>query len=296
MAVILASQSPRRKQLLEMLGLEFRVIPAKGEETIPAGAGPEETVIALSCQKAAAVAKEVSAERRAQCENIVDKFPKMALYTVLACVVFFVIVPIGIYIGSYYQFLRIDEPHHGLNEVWNYQLHMFNYHKGVFDAHPFESPWWQWPLNLRNIWYYVSDNMPVGWVSSISALGNPAVWWLGLGSMAWLIVRIIRGYGKADQRLWWVLIGFAANYLPWVLVPRVTFVYHYFASVPFIILAAGLMFEDIYDKHRWGRTSIFAVMVVVGVLYVLFYPVLTGVPMTEAHAALLKWLPTWHLY
>ena len=56
MAIILASQSPRRKQLLEMLGLEFTVIPAKGEETIPYGAGPEETVRALSRQKAEAVA------------------------------------------------------------------------------------------------------------------------------------------------------------------------------------------------------------------------------------------------
>ena len=62
MAIILASQSPRRKQLLEMLGLEFAVIPAKGEETIPYGAGPEETVRALSRRKAAAVAKEASPE------------------------------------------------------------------------------------------------------------------------------------------------------------------------------------------------------------------------------------------
>ena len=56
MAVILASQSPRRKQLLEMLGMEFTVIPAKGEEVVPVGVGPKETVRALSRQKAAAVA------------------------------------------------------------------------------------------------------------------------------------------------------------------------------------------------------------------------------------------------
>lgn len=62
MAVILASQSPRRKQLLEMLGMEFTVIPAKGEEVIPAGAGPKETVRALSFQKAAAVATDAEAD------------------------------------------------------------------------------------------------------------------------------------------------------------------------------------------------------------------------------------------
>ena len=240
--------------------------------------------------------EQISAERRAQAQSIVEKFPKAALWTLLACCVFFVAIPIAIYIGSYYQFLRIDAPNHGLKEVWNYQLHMLNYHKNVFQAHPFQSTWYQWPLDLRNIWYYVSNSMPEGWVSSISALGNPAVWWTGLACLIWVIARLVRGYGKRDRRYWWVLIGFAANYLPWVLVPRITFVYHYFASVPFIVLATVLFFEDLCDKKKWGSAALVGLMVVVGVLYALFYPVLTGIPMTEFHASLLKWLPSWTLY
>ena len=35
---------------------------------------------------------------------------------------------------------------------------------------------------------------------------------------------------------------------------------------------------------------------VVLALFLLFYPVLTGVPMTELHASLLNWLPSWTLY
>ncbi len=241
-------------------------------------------------------AGELSAQREEQCLNVVEKFPKKAMLTLLACVVFFIIIPLTIYIGSYYQFLRIDAPRHGLKEVWNYQLHMFNYHKGVFDSHPFESSWWQWPLDIRNIWYYVSDSMPEGWVSSISALGNPAVWWTGLVCLIWVAVRVAKGYGKRDPRLWWVLIGFGANYLPWVLVPRVTFVYHYFASVPFIILATVLFFEDLYDKKKWARPVIYALMGVTVALFLLFYPALTGVPMTDFHASLLRWLPSWVLF
>lgn len=238
----------------------------------------------------------LSAERRETCEHVVKVFRGKAVKTLLACVFFFGIVPLAIYIGSYYQFLRIDEPNHGLKEVWNYQLHMFNYHKGVFDSHPFESPWWQWPLDIRDIWYYVSDSMPAGWVSSISALGSPAVWWVGLACLIWVAVRAVKGYGKRDPRLWWLLIGFCANYLPWVLVPRVTFVYHYFASVPFIVLCTVLFFEDLYDKKRWAKPAMFAFMGVVLALFALFYPVLTGVPMTELHASLLNWLPSWTLY
>ncbi len=35
--IILASQSPRRKELLEQIGLEFEICPAKGEEIITFG-------------------------------------------------------------------------------------------------------------------------------------------------------------------------------------------------------------------------------------------------------------------
>lgn len=57
MDIVLASGSPRRRELLETLGLEFSVVPAKGEEIAPEGAGPAETVMALSKAKAAEVAK-----------------------------------------------------------------------------------------------------------------------------------------------------------------------------------------------------------------------------------------------
>lgn len=55
MRVILASGSPRRKELLEQIGLKFEVIPAKGEEIITETV-PSEIVCELSRQKAEEVA------------------------------------------------------------------------------------------------------------------------------------------------------------------------------------------------------------------------------------------------
>ncbi|MBQ6845416.1 MAG: septum formation inhibitor Maf [Agathobacter sp.] len=57
--IILASQSPRRKELLEQIGLEFEICPAKGEEMITKTV-PEEVVMELSKQKAEEVAAMVS--------------------------------------------------------------------------------------------------------------------------------------------------------------------------------------------------------------------------------------------
>ena len=54
--IILASGSPRRRQLLEMLGLPFRVVLPEVDETYPAGEAPESYVVRLARAKAAAVA------------------------------------------------------------------------------------------------------------------------------------------------------------------------------------------------------------------------------------------------
>lgn len=50
--MILASQSPRRRELIALISPEFRVIPAQGEEILPEGISPEQAVLLLSQQKA----------------------------------------------------------------------------------------------------------------------------------------------------------------------------------------------------------------------------------------------------
>lgn len=53
--IVLASASPRRRELLEQIGMEFEVCPAKGEEVITETT-PEAVVLELSRQKAQEVA------------------------------------------------------------------------------------------------------------------------------------------------------------------------------------------------------------------------------------------------
>lgn len=52
MELILASASPRRQELLSRLGLDFSVIPARGEESLAPGLSPQEQVLRLAEQKA----------------------------------------------------------------------------------------------------------------------------------------------------------------------------------------------------------------------------------------------------
>lgn len=55
--LILASQSPRRKEILEKMGLEFSVCPSKAEEKIDPNMHPDEMVLNLAKRKASEVYK-----------------------------------------------------------------------------------------------------------------------------------------------------------------------------------------------------------------------------------------------
>ena len=56
--LILASASPRRKSLLQELGLDFEIIEAQVEEKPVAGESPQDFVMRAACDKAGDVARE----------------------------------------------------------------------------------------------------------------------------------------------------------------------------------------------------------------------------------------------
>ena len=135
--------------------------------------------------------------------------------------------------------------------------------------------------------------MPEGYNSSIFCFGNPAVWLVGLVGIActalvWLWRRryVLRG---SDSLLHWqsaktsvapafVLIGLMAQFLPWVFVPRGTYIYHYFASVPFLCLGTVLMLHWLRARFpRVGKWVLVVYLAVCLVLFIAFYPYASGV-------------------
>ena len=72
MAIVLASASPRRRELMEQFcGKNLVIVPAEGEEVVPDNVGPGETVEALARGKAREVAARLRAEGAGNREDIV---------------------------------------------------------------------------------------------------------------------------------------------------------------------------------------------------------------------------------
>ena len=68
---ILASQSPRRKELLERAGYRFDIIVSEVDETIPDGVSPDEAVLLLSRRKAEAVSAQHPGAVVLGCDTVV---------------------------------------------------------------------------------------------------------------------------------------------------------------------------------------------------------------------------------
>ena len=226
-------------------------------------------------------------------------FRKRGLFTCLFCVAFFVIIPALIYYFSYARHLWSE----GMASIWDMftkqsfdrvvglQKSMLGYHAGLGgDTHYYRSPWYQWPIIWWPMWYfsgtgYLSGDM----ISSISCMGNPAVWWTGL--IALIFVLVASAWKRRAPQMWLiVLIGFASQFLPWVLVPRSTFIYHYFASVPFIILCTVLMLGWLRKRSetafKWTGIVLLAAALV---LFIMFYPLESGMPVARSYAQYLRW-------
>ena len=236
--------------------------------------------------------KKISANRRAASKTpwLKDFVPLYINRTMLACCIFFVLIPLVIYVLSYIPFMCVDGPGHGLKNVISLQKHMYNYHSGLNAEHSFSSNWWQWPVMTRPVWYFSGAGSAAGRVSSIAAFGNPAVWWVGIPAFFAAIIIAIK---NRDRRMIVVFTAVMAQYLPWILVPRIAFIYHYFSIVPFIILCIVYVINHLIRLKPEAKYIVYGYLALVLALFVMFYPVLSGMEVSKAYIEKLKWLKTW---
>lgn len=245
--------------------------------------------------------------------RVARSFARCGAITIGACVIFFVIVPVVIYVLSYIPYLsaygEVKWNMRTFERIWDAQVLMFEYHSGLEATHFFSSPWYEWPLIIKPMWYYSADYPAPGMVSTIMAFGNPAVWWTGLAGILFVLgysvyrhalpaLGVIPGRDDPyDRALPVIAVGFLSAYLPWVLVSRLTFIYHYFASVPFIILATAQALRYLERHSRRASHGLAALLCAAAViLFIAFYPLASGLEVPRAWCDAMNWFDGWMWY
>ncbi len=216
------------------------------------------------------------------------------------CLIFFVLVPLIIYLLSYLPYFAYNRNIHTFGEyidaVWKAQTGMLNYHslKGLGMDHPFYSPWWEWPIIGKPMYYASAQYMKDNNVQySIFCFGNPIIWYLGLLALAVSVLTWFRSkrYQIGESAESWhlfsadfdnshafLLIGLLAQYLPWMLVPRGTYIYHYFASIPFLMLMIVLSANCFCRKNRTAGRIITALILISALAgFIILFPYASGI-------------------
>jgi dolichyl-phosphate-mannose--protein O-mannosyl transferase len=176
--------------------------------------------------------------------------------------------------------------------IWDRQVNMFSYHSKLVAEHPYSSWWYEWVLNLKPILYYYDASMGNGKISEFGAFGNPLVWWGGLLAILAMGVRLVR---RRDSLSLLLLIGYFSQLGPWLLVTRIVFVYHYFPSTIFLVLALAHVFNTVWERgYGRYRQAVYGFTAASGAAFAMFYPVLSGVAASGTYTRyILKWLPAW---
>ncbi|BCS53004.1 hypothetical protein GSbR_09890 [Geobacter sp. SVR] len=206
------------------------------------------------------------------------------------CLLFLLVMPAALYLLSYMPFF-IRGPGHDLSEVLRNQRDMFAYHSQLKAIHPFSSPWWTWPLDIRPVWLYTGSDLPPGQVSTIASFGNPVIWWAGIPAV---IIAAVLAAVERDRGMTVVFTGMACQYLPWAVIPRLAFIYHFFSVVPFVILSQVYLMKKAIETWPRARYAVYGYLGLAGLLFVLFYPLLSGMQTPETSIARLRWLKSWN--
>ncbi len=200
-----------------------------------------------------------------------------------------VVVPIGVYLLAYLPFFVAGG--YDLGTFIEMQRAMFNFHSGLHDSPRTASSWWTWPLDIRSVWFG-TRNYGDGRIAITYALGNPLLFWAFLPAVVWTLVRWWRSVNTVGSVV--LLLGFFGQWLPWILVDRSTYLYHFLPAVPFGCLAVAATVVHICETHRdWRRTLAIEYVVLVVVAFAFFYPIVSYYPISQHALELRLWLSSW---
>ncbi|MEB3195578.1 MAG: phospholipid carrier-dependent glycosyltransferase [Candidatus Sericytochromatia bacterium] len=160
------------------------------------------------------------------------------------------LVPLVIYALSYIPYilqapgsdwqlklLSWDHANHGWGRVVAWQKEMWDYHAKLNATHPYNSPWWSWPLMLRPTWYYFQDLKNTGFngLGAVWAIGNAFIWWSSIPALGYAAFLAWRDRVRALGAI--ALLGIGL-WVMWGVQPRPLLYMHYmFETIPFACLA-----------------------------------------------------------
>jgi len=122
--------------------------------------------------------------------------------------------------------------------------------------HPYSSPWWSWPL--------VTKKWVLFWTEKgrhIVCMGSPLIWYPVFFSTIYVFFSCISYENFADP-CFGTMLGYYASLIPFVLIPRETFLYHYALSFIFGVLTLSTVIGNLRPFFKGFIESLFLLLII----------------------------------
>ena len=230
------------------------------------------------------------------------------------CCLFFIVVPLTVYVLAYlpavekyasmgYTDRTVSWTADGLQIGYGWTgviaravrntTYMLSYHKGLKATHPFSSPFYTWPFVIRPL---LASNAQVSsdplFYSAVSYVGNVVIWW---GCIPCILFTFFKAITARDCKAMFLAAAWLAQYIPWMGVSRITFIYHYYPAFIFSVLMAGYTADTLSRCNIKTRRAIYAYLGLAAVAFILFFPAISGFPVSYGYLHHLNLLPSWQL-
>lgn len=239
-------------------------------------------------------------------ENIKSFFYENLLkFKPIQLLIFLVIIPIFTYIVWWIPHLILN-PEFGLIEV---HQKIFNYHESLGhkkDIHPYCSEWYTWLWMARPIAYYYQQVTENGkkLIYDVHAIGNPILWWLSTFSLIpftlFFINRSIRFFQQKlrhIQQFWfasYLIINYGVNFLPWAMIKRCVFLYHYMGALVFSFMTLAWLLEMwLKSEISFLRQLAISLMILILVGFLFWLPFYLGLPLLPFEYKIRIWSRSW---
>ena len=145
---------------------------------------------------------------------------------------------------------------------------MYRANKSITQGHTYGSVWYTWPFMIKPVYYWTDD---MG--RFVYFFGNFVLWFFGAVSVLWAVITQILCRFRQNVHINYLLAGFFANWLPFLFIDRVMFLYHYMISLIFSIMIGVYLLDK---KNILQKFDVIFVSVVI-LAFLAFYPITYGV-------------------
>ncbi|MGH2465204.1 MAG: phospholipid carrier-dependent glycosyltransferase, partial [Candidatus Limnocylindrales bacterium] len=183
------------------------------------------------------------------------------------------VLPVAVYVLAYVpwavstaggpQIIAGWPPGHTGQTLADLTQAMYNYHNDLRQGHPASSPFWAWLFDLKPVWFYESS-FAGNTSAAIYDNGNLVTWWLEIPAIAFVGWQAFK---RSSLGLGLVFIGFVLQWVPWIPIDRATFQYHYYTSLPFLVIALAYFLAELWQgasRRTWLLARVSAALVVLG--------------------------------